>query len=269
MNIKAIVKVMNFHAIIRVEKAHRQADKYLRLEKEVARMIDIIENNRNFILDKRVFQLEDGAGRLRIYIGSDLGFCGAVNASVNQELAKEDPNNTIIVIGKKIHDYDFIDFNISRDEFESRYPEIQKYFYEAVHERKYSGIDIFYDHYYNMSHIEPMSKTIFPVHFNKDEYKDGAVETYREDFFVEGGNVDTLIENLFITYLNYELKSAAVNAFASENILRQNATNQSLKKIEEKEVEARWEEHKLRGDIAAKRIQDSFTKNKYREKKEH
>ena len=87
MNIKAIVKVMNFHALLRVDRAHKEADQYQMLEREVARMVDIIQNNRNFILDRWVLQPKEGAPRLRIYIGSDMGFCGAVNASVNSSPA--------------------------------------------------------------------------------------------------------------------------------------------------------------------------------------
>ena len=259
MNIKAIVKVMNFHALLRVDRAHREADQYQMLEREVARMVDIIQNNRNFILDRWVLQPKEGAPRMRIYIGSDLGFCGAVNASVNSVLEKESPENTAIVIGRKLRRHPAVVLSVTRDEFETRYPEIEAYLAEAVRKRKYSGIDIIYDHYYNMSRIELAEKVIFPVEFERS-----TEETYKEDFSVEGGDVNELMEELLITYLNYEVKSAAVNAFASENILRQNATNESLKRIDEMEERALWAERKGRNLVAARRVIDSYTKMKYR-----
>ena len=259
MNIKAIVKVMNFHALLRVDRAHREADQYQMLEREVARMVDIIQNNRNFILDRWVLQPKEGAPRLRIYIGSDMGFCGAVNASVNSVLDKEAPENTVISIGRKLHQRGTVTLSVTRDEFEPRYAEIEALLAEAVRKRKYSGIDIIYDHYYNMSHIELLEKTIFPVEFERS-----TQETYKEDFSVEGGDVNELMEELLITYLNYEVKSAAVNAFASENILRQNATNESLKRIDEMEERALWAERKERNLVAARRVIDSYTKTKYR-----
>lgn len=259
MNIKAIVKVMNFHALLRVDRAHREADQYQMLEREVARMVDIIQNNRNFILDRWVLQPKEGAPRLRIYIGSDMGFCGAVNASVNSVLDKEAPENTVISIGRKLHQRGTVTLSVTRDEFEPRYAEIEALLAEAVRKRKYSGIDIIYDHYYNMSHIELAEKTIFPVEFERS-----TQETYKEDFSVEGGDVNELMEELLITYLNYEVKSAAVNAFASENILRQNATNESLKRIDEMEERALWAERKERNLVAARRVIDSYTKTKYR-----
>ena len=259
MNIKAIVKVMNFHALLRVDRAHREADQYQMLEREVARMVDIIQNNRNFILDRWVLQPKEGAPRLRIYIGSDMGFCGAVNASVNSVLDKEAPENTVISIGRKLHQRGTVTLSVTRDEFEPRYAEIEALLAEAVRKRKYSGIDIIYDHYYNMSQIELLEKTIFPVEFERS-----TQETYKEDFSVEGGDVNELMEELLITYLNYEVKSAAVNAFASENILRQNATNESLKRIDEMEERALWAERKERNLVAARRVIDSYTKTKYR-----
>lgn len=53
MNIKLIVKVMNFHSLIRVDNARKKADKYLLLEKEISNMIDMILNNENLIRDKK------------------------------------------------------------------------------------------------------------------------------------------------------------------------------------------------------------------------
>ncbi len=259
MNIKAIVKVMNFHALLRVDRAHREADQYKMLEREVTRMIDIIQNNRNFILDKWTLTAKEGAPRLRIYIGSDLGFCGAANASVNAMLEEETPENTVITIGRKIHGRRKADLSLEREEFESRYDEIEAILAEGVRRRKFSGIDLCYDHYYNMTHIEPLRKTIFPIDVEKDE-----LETYAEDFSLEGADINTMMESLIITYLNYEVKSAAVSAFAAENILRQNATNESLKRIDEMEEQALWQERKRRNEQAARKVIDSFIKKKYR-----
>ena len=258
MNIKAIVKVMNFHALLRVDRAHKEADQYQMLEREVVRMIDIIQNNRNFILDKWTLTPKEGAPRLRIYIGSDLGFCGAVNASVNSMLDAEVPENTVITIGRKIHKRELVDLDIPREELEQRYGEIEAIVADGIRHRRFSGVDLCYDHYYNMSHIEPLKKTIFPLEVERDE-----LESYTEDFTLEGSDIDTMMEELIITYLNYEIKTATVNAFASENILRQNATNESLKRVDEMEQEARWAERKKRNEKASRSVIDSYVKTKY------
>ena len=89
------------------------------------------------------------------------------------------------------------------------------------------------------------------------------LESYTEDFTLEGSDIDTMMEELIITYLNYEIKTATVNAFASENILRQNATNESLKRVDEMEQEARWAERKKRNEKASRSVIDSYVKTKY------
>lgn len=260
-NIKSIVKVMNFQALLHVDKAHRTADKYLLLEKDVNRMINIIENNRNLILDKKFAKIDPNAPRLRIFIGSDLGFCGVINASVNRELIKEDGSNTIVIIGRKIHTDKPIKLEISRDDFEDRFSEVTALFEEGIRNRLYSGVDIFYNHYHNMAQIEPMMKTVFPIESQIEEDED----LYKDDFLIEGGNVEKILQELTITYLNYELKSAIVSSYASENILRQQATNESLKHIEEIEEQNRWLEHKAREKVAVSRVIESYTKLTFRE----
>ena len=42
MKEKLIVKVMNFHSLIRVDSAKRQATKYMQMEREVVDIIDMI-----------------------------------------------------------------------------------------------------------------------------------------------------------------------------------------------------------------------------------
>ena len=257
MNVKTIVKVMNFHALIRVDRARRDADQYAKLEQEVVHMMDIIQNNRNFILDKWILNAPAGAPRLRIYIGSDLGFRGAVNASVNSRLARETGENSVVVIGRKLRCPEFALLNIGREEFNDEYRKINDIITQGIRRRKYSAVDLCYDHYYNMSHIEPMEKTVFPVKIERNE-----AESYTEDFTVEGDDIDTIMEDLLITYLNYEIKIAAVNAFAAENILRQGATSESLKKIDEMQETADWKERKISNQKAAQKVIDTFIKAK-------
>lgn len=259
-NIKTIVKVMNFQALIHVDAAHKKADKYLDLERDVSNMIGIIENNRNIVIDSKAMKVNQEAPRLRIYIGSDLGFCGVINSAVNNELSNETGENDLIIVGKKIHTKHKTLMTMSRDEFDGNMKKIEEIFKAGIKEKKYSGIDIFYNHYHNMSHIEPVMKTIFPISVEKQE--DDSV--YKDDFMIEGGNVEAILQSLTVTYLNYEIRSAIVNSYASENILRQQATNESLKHIDEMEERDRWAERKRKNALAVARIIDSFVKTRYK-----
>ena len=74
MKVKNVVKVMNFHSLLRVDKARKDAEKYFEVEKQLRNMIDSITNNRNIILDKNILRNTSGRPVLNIYIGSDLGF---------------------------------------------------------------------------------------------------------------------------------------------------------------------------------------------------
>ena len=51
MSIRNIVKVMNFHALIRVDNAKRKADKYRMMQKQLQQMMASILYNRNLILE--------------------------------------------------------------------------------------------------------------------------------------------------------------------------------------------------------------------------
>ncbi len=223
-------------------------------------MIGIIENNRNLSLDNKAMKVNESAPRLRIFIGSDLGFCGVINSSVNKELSKETGLNTLIIIGKKIHTKHNVALRMSRDEFEKRYVEIEKMFADGIKNKLYSGIDIFYNHYHNMSTITPMMKTIYPI--KSEEKVDDNI--FKDDFMIEGGNVEEILQSMIATYLSYETKSAIVNSYASENILRQQATNESLKHIDEMEEKEKWEIRKQKNALAVSRIIDSFTKSKHK-----
>ena len=57
-----------------------------------------------------------------------------------------------------------------------------------------------------------------------------------EDFVVEG-DLDYILWNLISLYVSTEIKIAEAWSWASENVQRQLFTDQSLKKIEEREEE--------------------------------
>ena len=71
MKAKAVVKVMNFHALLRVDSSSKRALKYQKMQDELTEMIQIILNNKNFKLDKLVMIPKTDLPRLRIYLGTD------------------------------------------------------------------------------------------------------------------------------------------------------------------------------------------------------
>lgn len=256
MNVKVIVKVMNFHSLLRVDSARKKAEKYTKLEQEVSEMIDIIMNNKNLILDKKIMKVVKNMPELNIYIGSDLSFCGSVNAQVNASLAT-DAVSEKIAIGKKVKAQNQnLLLKISTEDMQKEYGRISEAIVDSIEHGKNSKINVIYNHFNNASSIELMKKCIYPIELKQKENEKN--DNYSDDFSSEG-NVDELLKNLIYSYIDYEIKIAAVSSYASENIMRQNATSESLKKIEENEEQKMLLYRKERTQKEFKKVIESYT----------
>ena len=84
--IKNVVKVMNFQALLRMDKALKQADKYKNVGKEITDILGKILYNKNLILDKKILTPDENLPELNIYIANDYGFCGNFNSEVSKRI---------------------------------------------------------------------------------------------------------------------------------------------------------------------------------------
>lgn len=260
MRIKSVVKVMNFHALLRVNKSKKVAERFFEYEKELSDFVNCILNNRNIILDKKILKMNKHGRDLNIYIGNDMGFCGDFNSNLNQK-ARED-NSDKIVIGKKIfNNKKNVLLQMEKSEYDKKIDEIGKILYDGIKNVKYKEINIIYNHYYNISKIELIKKTVLPL--KKEDMK----TSLKEDFVVEGDINDILI-NIVLLYLLYEIKVAQDNSYASENIMRQSTTNESLKRIDEMEKTKTFEELKAKRNKELKKNLEFFINQKTREHEE-
>lgn len=255
MKVKPIVKVMNFHSLIRVDKARKKAEKYLKLEKEASDIIDLIANNRNFQLDKKLWSVDESKPALNIYIGSDFGFCGNINFTVNQYLEKETEVDKIIIGRKLRQSVPNVLLSIPREDFYSDYDKVHELLEKTIMDKQHSEINLIYNHFYNTSRIEITKKKVFPFDIEVGN------KVYTEDFFVEG-DANTILYNLLTSYVNYEVKIAEVNSYASENIYRQNSTSESLKKIDEIEAEELTLMRKEKVAKEFEKVIDNYTKTR-------
>lgn len=257
MNVKNIVKVMNFHSLLRVDKARREADKYFLMEEELRGMIDSITNNRNFVLDKKMLKASPDKPVLNIYVGSDFGFCGGYNFLVNEK-ARRDKESHKILIGRKIwQGMTDVKLHLSREEFDNNPAPIEDFIEESVRKGAYSEINILYNNYVDAGNIKWLAKRIFPFEFNETDR-----DKYKEDFICET-NLSELLVSMVITYINFEIKITAINSFAAENIMRQNSTSESLKKIDEIEEENILEERKIRSQKEFQKVIENYSKMRH------
>lgn len=256
MNVKSVVKVMNFHALLRVDASGRQALMYGAMEEELAAMMRIIQSNRNLRLDKRIRLPDARLPLLRIYLGSDLGFCGSVNTSVSSVLLR-DAGSEKIVIGQKLRRPPEVSLYLPRERFESEFHAVRRYLERAVRERCWSAVELVYNHYYNVSLVKQEIKRIYPLETSADE----PIENEWDDFEIEG-DAQKLLEDMTVSCLVYELRIAAASAYASENIMRQNATTESLKKLDEMEAEQQRQMRKEKSQASFRKTIDSYVKQR-------
>jgi len=256
-SVKNIVKVMNFHSLIRVDKAKRDALKYFDFERELKKTLYRIMNNRNLKIDKKVNIENEKGTTINVYIGNDLGFCGNFNSQLHKAIL-EDKDSYKIVIGKKLFNINDkkILFKIEKDEFYNYYPEIEKMISELINSKSVKEINVIFNYYHSISEITFEKKKIFPV--NIDDIKlDEEDNDYTSDFVIEM-DVNKLITSMLVLYIGYYIKIYEFNSLASENVMRERVTRESIKKIEEKEEEDKKERRKQHKQESFKKQIDSM-----------
>ncbi|MDR2354809.1 MAG: F0F1 ATP synthase subunit gamma [Clostridiales Family XIII bacterium] len=256
MNVKSVVKVMNFHALLRVEKARKQAVVLSSMRFELEKMLRSVALNRNLRLDKLLKLPDARLPALRIYLGSDYGFCGSVNSSVSSVLAR-DADAEKIVIGKKIRGRGDVSLSLTWDAYYRDVGRVLGYFTRAVREQPWSAVELVYNRYNNVGSVGLDRRKIYPV--NADGFKEAGDGGERADYIIES-NITGLLEEMLIAYSFYEFRIAAASAYASENTLRQSSTQDSIKKLDEREAEETRVERKEKNEIAFRKTIDNYTR---------
>ena len=252
MKIKNVVKVMNFQALLRMDKALKEADKYRDVGKEITDILSRIMYNKNLILDKKTLEPDKNKPNLNIYIANDYGFCGNFNSSISRQVRK-DKESYKIIIGKKInYSDDLVVLKIDKEDFFKRFLEIERIIDDALLKQSVSEINVYYNHFYSLTSFEFVKIQLFPVEF-KGEYYEG------EDFVMET-DVKEVLGSLMTFYICYELKMCESISYAAENVLRSQITSSALDKIKEKEEEMRHEEMKKRKEKSVLKSVENFKK---------
>lgn len=251
---------MNFHSLIRVDKARRTAEKYFSIEKELTKMIGQIVYNKNLNLDKKIFKANNQGIILNIYIGNDLGFCGNFNHQL-QVAIKNDCDSQKIIIGRKIfpENNKNVKLMITKEDFFSKYPEIENIIYNYITEEKLKEINVIYNHYYNINTIKFETHKLFPIELD-DKIKQEL--NLNIDYVIET-DIYKVITSMIALYLCYQIKISESNSWASENVMREQITSESIDKINS------LEEEKIRQERKEKKYQ-AFKRqiNNYKSKEE-
>lgn len=252
MRIKNVVKVMNFHSLLRVDKARKTADKYLTVGEEITKILETILYNKNLVLDKKVLLPNKDNPILDIYIANDYGFCGDFNAAVRRAINKNKDNYKIIIGSKISYNDDKTVIKIDKDNFLEYFYKIENYIDKSLIDMTYSEINVYYNHYNSSTSFEFKKINLFPLEFN-GEYYEG------KDFVAET-DLDLMMKSLVSFYICYQLKMCECISEASENMERNQITRMALDKIEEIEEEERNEEFRKKTEIAVKKNVDNYKK---------
>lgn len=252
-----VVKVMNFHALLKVDNAKAKADELMNVSTELTKLIQRIIYNKNLVLDKSILKPDPKNPKLSIYIASDLGFCGNFNAVINDQIRKEKDCYKII-IGKQIRYRDDLTIlAIEKKDFYEDFNNMEKIISDAILNLTYSEINVYYNHYYNSTTFDFVKAQVFPVEF-EGKYYEG------EDFVVET-DIHKMISNMLSFYICYELKMYEKNCFAAENIKRSVITKLSLDRLKEVEEKNKAEEVKKRKEKTIIKTVENFKKTTYNE----
>lgn len=227
-NIKNVVKVMNFHSLLRVDKAKKKADKFRQLETEIEEFMSIILNNQNLNLDHKILNAKPDGKIINIYIGNDLGFCGNFNSSIKHE-ALNDTTSLKIMVGKKIfvHDSNTV-LNISKEDLYKSFTALEDIIKPLLEKKEIKEINCIFIRYININNMHLDKTRLFPIEPSKS--KDTS------DFVIEADG-KIMFTDLILLYIDCKLQIIESNSWASENIQRENLTNESLRKIDEIEEE--------------------------------
>ena len=230
-SIKNVVKVMNFHSLLRVDKARKKAEKYLSVGEEITKILTEILYNKNLVLDKQILMPDKTKPILDIYIANDYGYCGDFNSSVRRAIMKNIDNYKIIIGSKIVYKDDKTVLKLEKDLFNQEFTQIRHYIEKSLLDMSYREINIYYNHYYTSTTFEFKKVNVFPLEF-KGEYYSGV------DYTAET-NLQNMLKSLVAFYICYQLKMCECISEAAENLNRNQITSMALDKIEEKEEEKR------------------------------
>lgn len=250
MELKKVVKVMNFQTLLKINDAIKKAEQYQNVGDEITKILTSIVYNKNLMLDDKVIDPDPNKPRLNIYIANDYGFCGNFNSSIRHQI-KEDINDYKIIIGKKInYEDDKTLLRIHKNDFHKEMPKIEATIDEALQNLDYSAINLYYNHYYSFSKFGFLKLQLFPVEFEGKFYEG-------EDYVYET-NAAKMIKGLMSFYICYQIKMAEAISEASENVLRNQITNMALDKIDEQELIRINDERKAKLQVVIRKNVENY-----------
>lgn len=258
-SIENIVRVMDFHALARIDKAKHSTESTRPTESLLESIIRQIYYNKNLNIDKKLLIANQSGIDLSIYIGSDLSFCGDFNSSIITELLHNTSSKKIIV-GQKIRQATTQDclYSLSKEEFYRDSSHVSQIIDDYLSKKQIKSVNVIYNKYYSIDDIRLEKAQIFPIEFEKQ-----TDERYDIDFTIEEGT-SHILSNIMAVYLNYKVIIAEKSSWAAENVNRERIARESLKRIEDLKAEEKIQEAQARNQKKLLEQIDNFERLKWR-----
>ena len=223
MNQEKVLKVINFHSLLKMNKFKGKINSYQNISNDVFKIIKELYFNKTIYFDRNALIPDSTKPKLNIYIANDSGLCGNYNTEVIDKI-KTHPNDYKIIIGRKItYDDEFTLLKLSNRDGEKSIIEIEKIINDGLRGMKYSEINIFYVNYNNYSDYSLKQIELFPIKY------DGKSFIGLE--FESKSNVLEVIKGLISYYICYQIYTALDLSRVSENRERKRTTDIALKKV--------------------------------------
>ena len=111
------------------------------------------------------------------------------------------------------------------------------------------NINVIFNHSYNVNDIKFEKRQLFPLEINVDDKK---VINLDVDYVMET-DVNELLTKMISIAICYQIKVFESNSWASENVMREKITRESIDKIDKIEKEKKLEEVKSKKEASFKK----------------
>ena len=173
---------------------------------------------------------------------------------------KEDDGDKVL-IGKKLRSTTGnVLMRIFRGHLEENLCHVEEILKDSIWEKQHSCIRVVYNKYLNSTTSNLKTMQLYPMEVPRRK----ETNAYREDFIVEG-DLENILRQLLLTYIMYEVELACISGYAAENVMRQNTTQESMEKIEEREEEQLMADRREKREKEFNKVIESYTKKRSKE----
>jgi F-type H+-transporting ATPase subunit gamma len=227
-NVKKITNAMQLVSAIKMKKAQQKAFEgkpYRQLLSFIIQKVaaSLIEKSYSPLLSKTNPLAQKD---LVIFITSNKGLCGGFNFNIFRFLVKEVDFKKVdfITVGKKGALFVKKMGGVVIADFSSPYEEdkVSAIFKTALNpflKGEYANVFLVYNRFLSTVHFEPVKKIIFPIKFEKEEFKVAEDKEVKKEYIIEP-SPEKIIDSALRNMIEVEIYGALIESEAAEHSAR-------------------------------------------------